>query len=282
MSRDDQADAALGAARARRWWVRGRRIRSIERAATFIDDVGFALLFPSERLLVPTLWEAVAGEDAEPFATGMDADEQRVWSWKDELPRRGLAWYGGFVGGRGSFLSPGLLQLLYPGDGTEDDHQSLDLSPTAHEIALALVDGPLPSATLRVLVGDRNRYQRAATELQRSLIVTTAGVVEQSSGWPSSVLDLTCRRFEVGSGRDPAAAADRFLDVILQARAADLSRALRWTVPEARQTLDALVEVRPGDQAGQGLPPRAHPVRQGMMGGDVSRRPSPTPLAAPH
>ena len=74
-------------------------------------------------------------EDAEPFATGMDVDEQRVWSWKDELPRRGLAWYGNFVASRGSFLSPSLLRWLYPAHGGTDDHTELDLSLTAHEIA---------------------------------------------------------------------------------------------------------------------------------------------------
>ena len=88
--REPSGEAVLGKARGRRWLPTGRRVRSIARAAAFVDDVGFALLFPSERVLVPSLWEAVAGEDAEPFATGMGSDEQRVWAWKDELPRRGL------------------------------------------------------------------------------------------------------------------------------------------------------------------------------------------------
>ena len=76
---------------------------------------GLRFAVPSERVLVPSLWEAVAGEDAEPFATGMGSDEQRVWAWKDELPRRGLAWYGNFVAGRGSFLSPSLAAVPLPG-----------------------------------------------------------------------------------------------------------------------------------------------------------------------
>ena len=137
-SRGPNDEVELGRARERRWWVRGRRVRSIARAGLFVEDVGFALLFPSERVLVPSLWEAVAGEDVEPFATGMDVDEQRVWSWKDELPLRGLAWYGNFVAGRGSFLSPTLLQWLYPAYGETDDHKDMDLSATAHEIATAL------------------------------------------------------------------------------------------------------------------------------------------------
>jgi hypothetical protein len=247
----------LGPARARRWWVTARRIGSIGRAGSFVDDVGLALLFPADRVLLPSLWEAVAGEDAEPFATGMDTNEQRVWTWKDELPLRGLAWYGNFVAGRGSFVSPRLLQLLYPAYGEEDDHTQVDLSPTAHQIAEALIAGPLPSATLRVLVGDRGRYQRAIVELQRHLLVTNAGVREQSSGWPSAVIDLTCRRFDVGDGRDHLGAAELFLDVVLACSAADLAKAFRWPTAQARALLGTLADDgRAGRNADLFLSPR--------------------------
>jgi hypothetical protein len=215
-------------------------VGSIGRARAFIDDVAFALLFPSPRHVVPSLWEAVAGEDIEPFATGMRDNEQKVWGWKDELPRTGMAWYGNFVAGRGSFLSPTMLKLLYAGAGEVGDHETAELSPTAHEIAAALVHEPLPSATLRTLVGDRNRYQRAIVELQRQLLVTNAGVHEHPTGWPSALLDLTCRRFEVGGGADHAAASRLFLATVLQATPADLARTFRWPVAQARSRLDTL------------------------------------------
>jgi hypothetical protein len=236
--RDEQR---LGQARARRWWVTGRRVGSIERAGAFIDDVGFALLFPSPRHLLPSLWEAVAGADVEPFATGMNANEQKVWRWKDELPRQGLAWYGNLVAGRGSFLSATMLALLYPGAGAVDDHQSLELSHAAHEIAAALAIEPLPSAMLRKLIGDRNRYQRAIVELQRLLLVTNAGVHEHPTGWPSALLDLTCRRFELPGGPDHATATRLFLATMLRATPAELARTFRWPMAEARSRLEALV-----------------------------------------
>jgi hypothetical protein len=238
--REPHGEVGLGRARERRWWLSSGRVRSSAQAAAFVEDVGFALLFPSERVLVPSLWEAVAGEDAEPFATGMGADEQRVWSWKDELPRHGLVWYGNFVAGRGSFLSPSLLRWLYPASGGPDDHTDLELSPAAHEVATALAEGPLPSAKLRALIGDRSRYQRAAVELQHHLLVTTAGVQEQAAGWPSRVLDLTCRRFDVGGGQDHLAAAELFIGVVLDGSARDLALAFRWPVGKSRGHLDAL------------------------------------------
>jgi hypothetical protein len=233
-------EVRLGEARARRWWVTGRRVGSISRAGAFIDDVGFALLFPSPRHPVPSLWEAVAGADVEPFATGMNANEQKVWRWKDELPLNGLAWYGNLVAGRGSFLSPTMVSLLYAGAGEVDDHESAELSHAAHEIAGALAIEPLPSATLRKLVGDRNRYQRAIVELQRQLLVTNAGVHEHPTGWPSALIDLTCRRFELAGGADRGTATRLFLETVLQTTPAELGSAFRWPVAEARSRLETL------------------------------------------
>lgn len=219
----------------------GRRVSSIGRAAAFVDDVGFALLFPAPRPFAPSLWEAVAGEDIEPFATGMDTNEQKVWTWKDELPRRGLAWYGAFLTGRGSFLSPRLLAALYPGRGGVDDHEALALSQSAHQIARTLAAEPLPSALLRTLIGDRNRYQRAIAELQRQLVVTSAGVQENRAGWPSALVELTCRRFDVGGRGDQGLAAGQYLDTMLAATPGDLARAFHWPVAQARARLDELV-----------------------------------------
>jgi len=233
-------DDELAHARATRWWVRGRRIGSVERAGKFVDDVGFALLFPAPKPLGPSLWEAVAGEDAEPFGDGMGEDEQKVWGWKDELPRLGLAWYGAFVGGRGTFLSPTLLAALYPGDGELDDHERMELSPAAHELAAALAVEPMSSAALRTLLGDKNKYQRAIGELQKNLLVTTAGVEEQSNGWPATLLTLTCEQFDVGGRSDHREAAEQYLDTMLDATPAELARAFRWPVAEARELLNEL------------------------------------------
>src|SRR5581483_2783418 len=108
----------------------------------------------------------------------------------------------------------------------------LDLSDAAHEIARALAVDPVPSAALRQLVGDRNVYQRAISELQRRLLVTNAGVHEQSTGWPSAMLMLTCNRFEVGDGQDLDGAAERIVDTMIATTPADLNRAFGWRVQE--------------------------------------------------
>ena len=47
---------------------------------------------------------------------------QRMWGWKDELPRKGLAWSGRRLrGGRASLLALRLLVDGYPRVGERDD-----------------------------------------------------------------------------------------------------------------------------------------------------------------
>lgn len=230
---------ALAGARGGRWSPVGPS-RSIDDAARFIDDVGFALLFPADRPIAPSLWEAVAGPDATPFADGMGAAESLVWSLKDLLPEAGSAWGGRFLHGRASLLSPRLVAALYPGRGEPDDDRAFALPPEAHEIAQALRAGPLPSSVLRELIGHRGRYDRALRELQRRLLVTSAGVREQRSGWPAVVLELTCQRFDVGTA-DHRYATARFLDTMVEATPAELAKVYQWPTTAARAALEDLV-----------------------------------------
>jgi hypothetical protein len=235
-------DEAVRLARARgERWLPTSPARSIEEAARFVDEVGFASLFPNDRLAAPSLWDAVAGPDAVPFAQGMGEAESSVWTWKDALPDAGLAWSGKFLHRRASLLSPRLLAALYPGAGDLDDDEAFALSPEARGVAGALRTGPLPSSALRELVGHRGRYDRAIQELQRLLLVTSAGVREQRSGWPAVVLDLTCRRFDVGDGQDHRYATARFLDTMVETAPAQLARSFGWPAALARAELEGLV-----------------------------------------
>jgi hypothetical protein len=226
----------LAGARGERWSP-ATLLRSLDEAAGFVDDVGFALLFPADRPLAPSLWEAVAGPDAVPFAGGMGTAESLVWTWKDLLPEAGFAWSGRFVHGRASLLSPRLLAALYPGLGEPDDERAFALPPEARAIAEALRAGPLPSSALRSLVGHRGRYDRAIRDLQQHLLVTAAGVREQRSGWPAVVLDLTCQRFDVGA-TDQRYATTRFLDTMIEATPAELARVYQWPTTTAGAALD--------------------------------------------
>ena len=101
--------------------------------------------------------------------------------------------------------------------------------------------GPLPAAARREIVGDRGRYDRAMSALQGHLLVTSAGVKVRRIGWPATLVDLTCRLFDVGDGPDPAYAARRFLATQVVTTVRELSRAYGWTTATAREHLDRLV-----------------------------------------
>src|SRR4029453_11941188 len=136
-------------------------------------------------------------------------DAQRVWGWKDELPRKGLAWSGRLLGGgRASFLAPALLADCYPRAGEPDDFRQAPLGAEARRVAETLLaSGPLPAAGLRQaggLEGRRGsaRFSAAVVQLGRALVCTSFGTEQVGSGWPSVVLELTARAFDLG-GRDP-------------------------------------------------------------------------------
>jgi hypothetical protein len=244
----------VGALRARRRWQAGRPIRSIGRAGAFVADVGFALLFPTPGLALPSLYEA-ASEQPVPLAEmAWGPDAQRVWDWKDQLPRKGLAWSGRLLrGGRASFLAPDLLADCYPRAGEPDDFGQASLGEEACRIAETLLaSGPLPTAVLRQAVGLQGRrggarFSAAVVELGRALVCTSFGTEQVGSGWPSVVLELTARTFDLG-GRDPDEAARRrrvarrFLDTMLVASDRELASAFGWPPVAARAALDELVD----------------------------------------
>ncbi len=251
----------LDAARALRWWQTRTHLGRIDRAARFVDDVGFALLFPSKGIELPSLWEATSDRplhDAVNEWGGPDID--RVWTWKDELPRRGLAWYGAFVRGRKSFLSPNLLADLYPRSGTPDDLDETPFSPDARRIArILLLDGPQSTAALREALdieGSRGaeRFSRAVGELAKALVVTNFGTQNEGTGWPSAVLELTARVFRIPPTRDldvcGLRAARVFLDTMIVAQPNHLGNAFHWGAARARAAFERLIEVGEAERDG--------------------------------
>jgi hypothetical protein len=243
----------LAAARAERWWWTRRPIRSLDRAAEFLDDVGFALLFGTERIALPTLYHAAADRPVLDLGTEWGPVAERVWGWKDELPLGGRAWYGRFLRGRASFLAPDLLADLYPRQGHPEDALDAGLSPDAAKVVRILLrSGPQTTVVLREALdavgsGGGARFEASVRELGRALVVTTLGTRDEGPGWPSAVLELTSRAFRIPRRRPSEAerrrrAAGRFLDTVLSARPYELGNAFGWRAGPAREVLESLVD----------------------------------------
>jgi len=219
-----------------------------------VDGVGIAALFPGSDLVLPSLWEAIAGSRDVDWAirdenTGkyvsFTPEMNRCWSWKDELPERGLACVGKHLGRWAALIAPRLLSALYVVAADRRD----DLTEFQFEVAEAVrAEGPCTGPELRALVGaDKKQTDAAVIVLQRALVLTNSGLVQQEQGWGAIAVDVLTRKWELG--RLPRAdAAERTLAATVLASsgelsAADLGGALGWRLKRSRELLEELVEL---------------------------------------
>jgi hypothetical protein len=245
--------------RARTGLARRRRARSVEDAAAFIADVGISTVFPVADLVLPSLWEAVAGpgpldwaiRDENGSFVSFTPEFDAMWRWKDELAEAGLACVGKHFGRTVVVVAPDLVRCAYAltgRSGRPDDFRDIELAPLQREIAEAvLACGGSSGRELRRLLGsDKRAVDRAVESLQRQLVLTSAGSVEQEQGWSAVKLDLLARRWQACLRRLPSVddarseLAIRVLHTAGKVSAADLAAALGWRLELAKAVLDGL------------------------------------------
>jgi winged helix DNA-binding protein len=236
------------------------RIRTLRKAGDWLDRKGIATLFPGSDLVLPSLWEAVSGRldvewairDEQGAYVSFTPEMDKCWRWKDELAAQGLACVGKHLGRWSALVAPRVVPVLYAltgRRGTPDDFRDAGLSRLQHEVAEAVLEeGPATGPELRVLVGaDKKHVEAAVIALQRALVLTSSGLVEQKQGWGAIALDLLARRHPLPSELPDEGEARRQLAATVLAScgevsAADLGGALGWRVKQSRQSLAALVE----------------------------------------
>ena len=228
------------------------RVRTLEQAAAWIDDVGVAFLFPNGDYVLPSLWEAVAGHPLMEWGVQREdgkweftPETAKVWGWKDELPARRLACVGLHVSRTTGLVAPALVPAVYA--LTEESRAALDgLEREVADAALSL-GRPATRRELRLLVGaDKRTGDRAVNALQRKLVLTNAGLDTEGSGWGATLHDLFARRWRQKLRRTVAredALASLALAVVRGAgevSVADLAAALKVRRREAAETLERL------------------------------------------
>jgi len=165
----------------------------------------------------------------------------RCWRWKDALPERGLACVGKHVGRWQALVAPRVVPLLW----TAAAERRAALGSFEREVEDAVSQaGPSTAPQLRALLGaDKKALDKAVVTLQRALVLTNAGVVEQRQGWGAIAVDLVSRRWRVRELRD---AESELVRCVLassgEVSAADVGGALGWRLKPARTLLDALVD----------------------------------------
>jgi hypothetical protein len=241
-------------------------VRSLEEAAFFVDRVGIALAWGKVDLVLPSLWEGIAGFDADwairdeaGNPTGFTPEFDRFWRWKDELAERRLACAGRHFGSAAFLIAPRLLSAAYAltgRPGTAEDFHDAELEMIDLEVAEAVLEnGPLTGSEIRRLVGttDRKAVDRTVVRLQRRLVLTNAGAVERSQGWRAIRQDVFARRWRRSLRRLPSedearrALALAVLDGAGEISAADLAGAVGWRRKHAEAVLTELVDTGGAD-----------------------------------
>lgn len=180
------------------------RLRTTADAMRFIETVGFCVLFPVRNVPLPSLYYAVSRRQE----VHWDKSAQLIWNWKDELPKKRLAFYGKYFKGRGSFISLKFLPQFLATQGTAMEPRDAEafyrtgrISHDALELWLALAKhGPLPTLELRHACimesqAGNKRFKKAMLELQGLLIVTHSGAEQETEAWASNRFDLVARGF---------------------------------------------------------------------------------------
>jgi len=237
------------------------RLSRMGQAQDFINAVGLCFLFPDRRVELPSLWEAICGERRPLPARHDDAALGLAWNWKDELPTRGLVYYGKLLARKPTFVSLPLLPCLYALSenlGELDDYLAEysdgRLSLDAKRVLEALIEhGPLPTSHLRRrahLAGKANasRFDRAIAELQQGLKIVKTGISDANAWRYCYIYDLVLRRFpdlaehaaDIPRSTARVTLLRQYLWIVGASSAAEIQRLFGWSGQDVARACDTL------------------------------------------
>lgn len=158
------------------------RVEDPYSAERFIDEVGFCGALTDSRRPGPSLYIAVCGRrDAHtPRNVQKDPESRLAWNLKDEVMRRGRCFYGKVLRGQATFVSPRLLPAFNTLFGCSRSEEGKILSKDALSILKVLRnEWEMGTKDLRMESGvvDRKRFDKALTQLQRTLKVIPGEVL---------------------------------------------------------------------------------------------------------
>lgn len=181
-----------------------KKVRTLREAVRFIDAMGFCMLFPVQKVPLPSLYYAVTRRDSPRW----DKETEMLWGWKDQLPRMKLAFYAKYFRTRGTLISLKMLPYfladrqapISPGD-YERFYSAGRITHDAKTIWQALAQhGALATLELRHACkfhtkAGNARYKKAMLELQCLLAVVHFGTEKETGAWASGKFELISRAF---------------------------------------------------------------------------------------
>jgi len=236
------------------------RLRDSDQALDFVNDVGFCFLFPMRGVEMPALWEAVCGQRRPVPVRHDDRELGYTWRWKDELPSRGLVFYGKLLLKKPMLVSLDLLPHFYAlsenyGD-IEDyiiEYQDGRLSAEARWVYETLLQhGALPTSHLRRLAGlegkgNAARFDRAIRELQVGLKIVKTGISDANAWGYCYVYDVLLRRWPDLAQKARSISSQEAMRTLLLAhlsnvglaRPEEVARLFAWEMPRLTRLIES-------------------------------------------
>jgi len=161
-----------------------RQVETALDAERFIEQVGFTACLADSRRPGPSLYVAVCGRRDAVMPRNVQKDEEtsHTWRLKDEVVRRGKAYYAKLARGKTMFLAPRMIPYFHAVWGLRRSEEKRRLTRNAHAILRVLrKEWEMGTADLREESGikDRAAFTRGIDELQAAMIVIPSQVFYQ-------------------------------------------------------------------------------------------------------
>jgi hypothetical protein len=243
-----------------------RRLRTVEDARAFVDEMGFCFFWPIKDIELPNLFHAIAGRVRPVPMEHDDPDISKCWGWKDDSLDKRYWYYGKLLRRRAMLISLDYLPYFYAlsenfGELTDylQEYEDGLMTAEAKSIYEAILEnGPLDTVRLRrearmSAESAKSRFDRGLVELQIGLKVMPIGVAhtgawnyaftyELFQRWfpeipeqARAIKRTEARRVLVQGYLDNVVAADRKM-------MAKVFHVLKWTPRELDRTIAALLE----------------------------------------
>jgi hypothetical protein len=161
-----------------------RQVETALEAERFIEQVGFAACLTDSRRPGPSLYVAVCGrrDAVMPRNVQKDPEASLTWVLKDEIVKRGKAYYAKLARGKTMFIAPRMIPYFHAVWGVRRAEEKRRLSRNARAILHVLRrEWEMSTSDLRDESGvkDRKAVTRGVDELQAAMIVVPSEVFYQ-------------------------------------------------------------------------------------------------------
>ena len=243
-----------------------RRVRTVEEARAFVEEVGFCHFWPIKDAELPNLLHAIAGRERPVPMEHDDPDIGKCWGWKDDSLDKKWWYYGKFLRRRATLVSLAELPYFYAlsenfgdlSDYLEEYNAGMMTAEVKQVYEALLKHGPLDTVRLRreshmSAESVKSRFERALVDLEVGLKVLPVGVAEAGAWRYAFIYELVQRHFpelpeqarQIGRGEARRRLVSRYLDTVVAADRKAIGQVfhvLKWTPAELERTIAVLLQ----------------------------------------